>query len=47
MLTDVDSATYMDALMTYVQDADVQAAQINYLRRKTDVTQVGLTHTSV
>lgn len=45
MLVDVDSATYMDALMTCVQAADVQAAQTNYLKRKTDATQVG--HTQV
>lgn len=53
MLVDVDSATYsqvaestlMDALMTCVQAADVQAAQTNYLKRKTDMTQVG--HTQV
>lgn len=45
MLTDVDSATYTDALMTYIQAADVQAAQTNYLRRKKKITQVG--HTQV
>lgn len=45
MLADVDSATYMDALMTCVQAADVQPALTSYLRRKTDVTQAG--HTQV